>query len=73
MGSNKAFVVKDGVVEARDVKMGDRFETDVEILEGVEDGEAVAMTQLAKLDTGVKVRVNNDPPKQDPARAKKAD
>jgi len=64
MGSNKAFVIKDGVVEARDVKMGDRFETDVEILEGIADGEEVALTQQAKLDTGVKVKVNNSPPKQ---------
>ncbi|MFN0100534.1 MAG: efflux RND transporter periplasmic adaptor subunit [Bryobacteraceae bacterium] len=73
MGSNKAFVIKDGVVDSRDVKMGDRFESDVEILEGVTDGEVVALTQLAKLDTGVKVRINNDPPKQDPARAKSAE
>jgi len=72
MGSNKAFVIKDGVVDSRDVKMGDRFETDVEILEGVEDGEEVAMSQLPKLDTGVKVRINNDPPKQ-PARPKTAE
>jgi RND family efflux transporter MFP subunit len=64
MGSNKAFVVKDGVIDARDVKMGDRFETDVEILEGVNDGEEVALTQLAKLDTGVKVRVNNSETKK---------
>ena len=64
MGSNKAFVIKDGTVEARDVKMGDRFETDVEILEGISDGDEVALTQQAKLDTGVKVKVNNNPPKQ---------
>lgn len=64
MGANKAFVIKDGVVEAREVKMGDRFETDVEILEGVADGETVAVTQLAKLDTGIKVSVNNAPPQQ---------
>jgi RND family efflux transporter MFP subunit len=64
MGANKAFVVKDGVVEAREVKMGDRFENDVEILEGVADGETVAVTQLSKLDTGIKVSVNNAPPQQ---------
>jgi RND family efflux transporter MFP subunit len=64
MGANKAFVIKDGVVEAREVKMGDRFETDVEILEGVADGEMVAVTQLSKLDTGIKVSVNNAPPQQ---------
>ena len=40
---------------------------------GVEDGEIIAVSQLAKLDTGVKVRVNNDPPKQDPALPKKAE
>ena len=69
MGSNKAFIVKDGVVESRDVRMGDRFETDVEILEGVSDGETVALSQLAKLDTGVKVRINNDAPKQERSKA----
>lgn len=73
MGANKAFVVKDGLVESREVKLGDRFETDVEILEGVQDGDVVAVTQLAKLDTGVKVRINNDPPKQDAARPKSAE
>lgn len=70
MGANKAFVVKDGVVESREVKLGDRFETDVEILEGIADGEEVALSQQAKLDTGVKVRVNNNPPKKDAAPAK---
>lgn len=73
LGANKAFVVKDGLVESREVKLGDRFETDVEILEGIENGETVALTQLAKLDTGVKVRINNDVPKQDPPRAKSAE
>jgi membrane fusion protein (multidrug efflux system) len=71
LGSNKAFVIKDGVVDAREVKLGDRFETDVEILEGVADGEVVALTQLAKLDTGVKVKINNDPPKAATAPAVK--
>ncbi|HEU0121042.1 MAG TPA: efflux RND transporter periplasmic adaptor subunit [Bryobacteraceae bacterium] len=73
LGANKAFVVKDGVVESREVRLGDRFESDVEILEGIENGETVALTQLAKLDTGVKVRVNNDVPKQDSPRAKSAE
>lgn len=71
LGSNKAFIIKDGVVDAREVKLGDRFETDVEILEGVADGEIVALTQLAKLDTGVKVKINNDPPKAAAAPAAK--
>jgi RND family efflux transporter MFP subunit len=57
LGSNKAYVVTGGVVEARDVKLGDRFEQDIEILEGLEEGEEVATGPLARLDTGSKVRV----------------
>lgn len=57
LGSNKTYVVKGGTVEAREVKLGDRFEQDVEILEGVEEGEQVAVTQLNRLDTGTKVTI----------------
>jgi RND family efflux transporter MFP subunit len=56
-GLNKAYVVAGGVVEARDVKLGDRYGQEVEIIEGLEDGEMVATSQVARLDTGVKVRV----------------
>lgn len=56
-GTNKVFVVKNDLVEAREVKIGDRFGTDTEITEGVQEGEQVATTQVARLDTGVKVRV----------------
>ncbi|HYO81336.1 MAG TPA: efflux RND transporter periplasmic adaptor subunit, partial [Bryobacteraceae bacterium] len=38
-GSNKAYVVRNNVVEARDVKLGDRFENDVEIIEGLQEAE----------------------------------
>ena len=55
-GSNKAYVVRDGVVDARDVKLGDRFGTDVEIVEGLENGDVVATTQVARLDMGSKVK-----------------
>ncbi|MBI4910373.1 MAG: efflux RND transporter periplasmic adaptor subunit [Acidobacteria bacterium] len=57
LGSNKAYVVHGGIVEAREVKLGDRFETEVEIIEGLKEGEDVATTSLARLDTGVKVTV----------------
>ncbi|MBM3813912.1 MAG: efflux RND transporter periplasmic adaptor subunit [Acidimicrobiia bacterium] len=57
LGSNKAFVVEDGSIEAREVKIGDRFDEQVEILEGLQSGETVATSQLNRLDTGVKVRV----------------
>ncbi len=45
LGSNKTYVVRNGVVDAREVKLGDRFEQEVEILEGLEEGEQVATTQ----------------------------
>lgn len=57
-GSNKAFVVKDrAVVEARDVKVGDRFDQKIEILEGLNEGELVAVTQVNRLDTGTRVTI----------------
>ena len=57
LGSNKAYVVKDGKIEAREVKLGERFDQDIEILEGISDGDQVATSQLTKLDTGASVRV----------------
>jgi RND family efflux transporter MFP subunit len=57
LGSNKAYVVKNDIVEALDLKIGDRFEEDVEIVEGLQEGEQVAVTQLSRLDSGTKVKV----------------
>jgi RND family efflux transporter MFP subunit len=56
LGSNRAYVVKAGVIEAREVKLGDRFDQEVEITEGLKEGEEIATTQLTRLDTGVKVK-----------------
>lgn len=56
-GSNKAYVVRGEQIEARDVKLGDRFQGMVEVLDGVSSGEQLATSQLARLDSGVKVRV----------------
>ncbi len=58
-GSNKVFVIKDDTIEAREVKLGDRFGNDVEIAEGVNEGDVLATTQIPRLDTGVKVKVAN--------------
>jgi multidrug efflux pump subunit AcrA (membrane-fusion protein) len=58
-GTNKAFVVKGDTIDARDLRLGDRYDQDVEIVEGVEDGEQVATTQLNRLDTGVKVQITD--------------
>ena len=58
LGSNKAFVVTaSGAIDAREVKVGDRLDQQIEILEGLKDGEQVAVTQLNRLDTGVKVSI----------------
>jgi len=60
-GANKVYVVANDVVQAREVKLGDRFGENVEIAEGVEAGEQVATTQLQRLDTGARVRVEAKP------------
>jgi membrane fusion protein (multidrug efflux system) len=56
-GTNKVFVVNDGAIDAREVKLGDRFGQEVEIMEGVNQGERAATTQLPRLDTGTRVEI----------------
>jgi hypothetical protein len=73
LGSNKAYIIKDGTIEAREVKLGDRFEQEVEILEGVEDGESVATSQLPRLDNGVKVSIATAPEGGAPKKTAKAE
>lgn len=57
LGSNKAYVIQNGVIDARDVKLGDRIEDNVEVSEGLSDGDVVAMGPLSRLDTGTRVRI----------------
>jgi len=57
-GANKVYVIANNVVQAREVKLGDRFGDSVEIVEGVESGEQVATTQLQRLDTGTRVAIS---------------
>lgn len=57
LGSNKVYAVRGESVEPREVKIGDRIGQEVEIIEGVQPGELVAVTQLARLESGVSVRV----------------
>lgn len=60
-GTNKTFVIRaDNTIESREVKLGDRFGPDVEISEGLNEGDTVATTQIARLDTGVKVKVTTE-------------
>lgn len=57
LGSNKAYAINNGVIEARDVKLGDRLEDQVEITEGLVEGDTVALGNLNRLDTGTRVRI----------------
>lgn len=57
-GSNKVYVVNGNTIEAREIKLGDRFDQDVEVLEGIQAGEQVATTELNRLDTGSRVRTS---------------
>jgi RND family efflux transporter MFP subunit len=59
-GTNKAYVVNaESSIEARDVKIGDAFGQDVEIIDGLEEGERVAVTQVNRLDTGTRVQIDD--------------
>ncbi len=70
-GANKTFAIRNGnTIEAKEVKLGDRFDDQVEILEGLQEGDMVATSGLSRLDTGTKVAVSNEPVK---TAEKKAD
>jgi multidrug efflux pump subunit AcrA (membrane-fusion protein) len=58
-GVNRVFVVKDGRLSARELKVGDRADDRIEIVSGVDAGERVAMTDVDKLTDGMKVRVGD--------------
>ena len=58
LGTNKAYIIKaDNTIDVRDVRLGDRFPQEVEVLEGVNEGENVALGPLNRLDAGTAVRI----------------
>jgi len=57
VGITKAFVVKDGVVEERQIAVGERQDGLVEIVEGLTPGERVATSRLSQLSGGASVQV----------------
>jgi membrane fusion protein (multidrug efflux system) len=59
VGINKAFVVQDGTVQERLVKLGSRQNGQLEITDGLRSGETVATSSLAQLYQGAKIRVAN--------------
>lgn len=56
-GGHAVFVAKDGVAKQVDVKLGTRTERDVEIVEGVAQGDVVLVTNLLRLRDGARVEV----------------
>lgn len=55
-GKTSIFVVKeDNTVEERQIKTGLTNDTEIEILEGLQEGERIAISNLARLKTGVEV------------------
>lgn len=58
-GANKVYVVNGNSIETREVKLGDRFDEQVEIVEGLHDDEQVATSNLNLLDTGSHVQPQN--------------
>jgi multidrug efflux pump subunit AcrA (membrane-fusion protein) len=56
-GVNKVFVVENGKIRERVIKVGDRFGDDVEVLEGLKGGEVVASSELSRLENDLPVRI----------------
>ncbi len=59
VGITKAFVVRDGVAQEKQVKTGVKREGWVEITEGVQAGDIVATSSLPQLYHGAKVKIVN--------------
>lgn len=56
-GINRAFVVKDSALTARELKLGDRQGDRMEITDGLKPGELIALTDVDNLTDGMKVSV----------------
>ena len=57
-GRQTLFVLRDdGTVEEREVKIGLMYDDDEEIIDGLEDGDTVILSNQDKLQTGTKVDV----------------
>jgi HlyD family secretion protein len=57
-GVNRVFVLKDGKLVAKELKVGERLGDRIEIVSGVEAGEPVAMTDVDKLVDGLPAKIS---------------
>src|SRR5438093_5379145 len=55
-GVNKVFAVENGRIRERVVKVGDRFGEQVEVLEGLNGGELIAVSDLSRLENDLPVK-----------------
>ena len=60
LGGKKVFVLDEGRAVARPVRTGIRTESRVEIVEGLEEGEEVIVSNVARLTAGVEVKVTDE-------------
>ncbi|MBI4463798.1 MAG: efflux RND transporter periplasmic adaptor subunit [Acidobacteria bacterium] len=58
-GVQKVYCVEEGVIREKVVKLGDRFGERIEITDGLEAGEWVALSELTRLREGVTVRIED--------------
>jgi RND family efflux transporter MFP subunit len=56
-GVARAFVVDAGKVSAREVKLGDRHDDRIEVVEGLKQGEKIVVTDVDNLGDGMRVAV----------------
>jgi multidrug efflux pump subunit AcrA (membrane-fusion protein) len=56
-GVNRVFVVSGDRLAARELKVGERLGERIEILSGVQAGDAVALTDVDKLADGTRISV----------------
>jgi membrane fusion protein (multidrug efflux system) len=60
-GVDRAFVVRDGKVEARTLRLGEQFGQQVEVIDGLESGEQVVTAGQDRLENGLAVQVLEKP------------
>jgi RND family efflux transporter MFP subunit len=58
-GVNRVFVIEGDRLAARELKTGDRLGDRVEVLSGVKSGERVAVSDVDRLNDGVKISIKN--------------
>ncbi len=54
-GVQKVYVVESGAIKEKVVELGDRYGDKIEIIKGLNPGEQIAVSQMARLREGVKV------------------